>query len=113
MCDIHSAIVSCCELSVCMLCAAASCLCAAVSCLCAAVYCTRTHELESESQLKCSCVCLYHKTCVSQALGKAAGIHCRHWEEQEKAAGCIHCRHWKEQESERAARGVIYICLYM
>ena len=40
MCDIHSAIVSCCELLVCMLCAAASCLCAAVSCyvlLCAAL----------------------------------------------------------------------------
>ena len=33
MCDIHSAIVSCCELLVCMLCAAASYLCAAVSCL--------------------------------------------------------------------------------
>jgi len=40
MCDIHSAIVSCCELPVCMLCAAASCLCAAVSCLCAAVCCS-------------------------------------------------------------------------
>ena len=33
MYDIHSAIVSCCELLVCMLCAAASYLCAAVSCL--------------------------------------------------------------------------------
>jgi hypothetical protein len=32
MCDIHSAIVSCCELPVCMLCAAVSCLCAAVYC---------------------------------------------------------------------------------
>jgi len=32
MCDIHSAIVSCCELPVCMLCAAVSCLCAAVCC---------------------------------------------------------------------------------
>jgi len=40
MCDIHSAIVSCCELPVCMLCAAASCLCAAASCLCAAVCCS-------------------------------------------------------------------------
>ena len=39
MCDIHSAIVSCCELHVCMLCAAASCLCAAASFLCAAVSC--------------------------------------------------------------------------
>jgi len=29
-----------------------------------------------------------------------------------KAAG-IHCRHLEEQESERAARCVIYICLYM
>jgi len=36
--------------------------------------------------------------CVSQALGKAAG--------------CL-LRRWKEQESERAARCVIYICLYM
>ena len=76
----------------------------------------------------CSCECLYHKTCVSQALGKAAGIHCRHWKEQEKAAGCIHyrhwkeqekaagcirCRHWKEQESERTARCVIYIFIYV
>ena len=42
---------------------------------------TRTHNLESESQCMSSCVCLYHKTCVSQALGKAAGIHCRHWKE--------------------------------
>jgi len=32
MCDIHSAIVSCCELPVCMLWAAVSCLCAAVYC---------------------------------------------------------------------------------
>jgi len=37
MCDIHSTIVSCCELSVCMLCATASCLCAVVSCLRAAL----------------------------------------------------------------------------
>jgi len=86
MCDIHGAIVMWCELSVCILCAVASCLCTDVSCLCASVYCTRTHELESENQLMCSCECLYHKTCVSQALGKAVGIHCRHWEEQEKAA---------------------------
>jgi hypothetical protein len=48
MCDIHSAIVSCCELPVCMLCAAASCLCAAVSCLCAAVSCL------------CAAVCCSH-----------------------------------------------------
>jgi len=67
MCDIHSAIVSCCELPVCMLCAAASCLCAAVSCLCAAVYCTSTLELESESQLMCSCECLYIPPRVSGA----------------------------------------------
>jgi len=40
MCDIHSAIVSCCELPVCMLCAAVCCLSAAVSCLCAAVCCS-------------------------------------------------------------------------
>ena len=31
MCDIHSAIVSCCELSVCILCAAVSCLSAGAS----------------------------------------------------------------------------------
>ena len=32
MCDVHSAIVSCCEHTVCILCAAVSCLCAAVCC---------------------------------------------------------------------------------
>jgi len=40
MCDIHSVIVSCCELPVCMLCVAASCLSADVRCLCAAVCCS-------------------------------------------------------------------------
>ena len=74
MCDIHSAIVSCCELPVCMLCAAASCLCAAVSCLCAAVYCTRTHELESESQLMCSCECLYIPACLRR-LERRLGVY--------------------------------------
>ena len=129
MCDIHSAIVSCCELSVCILCAAVSCLSAGASCcvlLCAVVItvivlqssllsCCSHHCLHSyprllspqnafpstrthESQCMCSCECLYHKTCVSQALGKAAGIH---------------CRHWKEQESERTARCVIYIFIYV
>ena len=45
MCDIHSATVSSCELSVCILCAVVSCLSAAVSCLCAAVYCSHhTHR---------------------------------------------------------------------
>ena len=41
-------------------------------------------------------VCTYPR--VSRGLGKAA---------------CIHCRHLEEHESERAARCVIYICLYM
>jgi len=125
------ATVSCCELPVCMLCAALSCLCAAVCCclllcavvitvvvlqsslsLCCSHHCLHSypcllspqtpfqvHVHTSESQLMCSCVYLYYQTCVSQALGKAAG--------------CIRCRHWKEHESERAARCVMYTCLYM
>ena len=40
MCDIHSATVSCCELPVCMLCAAVSCLSACCVLLCDAVSCS-------------------------------------------------------------------------
>ena len=116
MCDIQSATVSCCELSVCMLCAAVSCLCAVVYCshhCCRAAVVTvfipirassapktpftRTHEGES---YPCVClryapVCLHHTPCVIQrekGLGQLAVLVSTGSVERETRKGCVvHC----------------------
>ena len=59
MCDIHRAIASCCELPVCMLCAAASCLCAAVSFLCAAASCLCAAASCLCAAVSCLCAVVY------------------------------------------------------
>ena len=60
MCAIHSAAVSSCELSVCILCAVVSCLSAAVSCLCAAVSCSHhTHRFAVSTVVVVSRHCLH------------------------------------------------------
>jgi len=68
MCDIHSAIVSCCELPVCMLCAAVSILCAAVSCL--LLLCAVWAQHAKLHQLPSGCCFHYHSVlCHQRARG--------------------------------------------
>ena len=138
MCDIHSAIVSCCELPVCMLCAAVSCLCATVSCLCAAVCCShhcRCAAVITVVVLQSSLSSFLpappqppkrlSKYTYTRARAKYKGARANACppvcvciiplcvsQALGKAAECL-MRRWKEQEGERATRCVIYICLCM
>ena len=106
MCNIHSAIVSCCELPVCMLCAAASCLCAAVCCcvlLCAAVI--TVIVLQSSLSSCCSHLCLdwYPRLLSPQ---KAFASRRRH---ERRCMSCCECLYRTSACLSRLQRRLLYI----